>query len=403
MRIIIYGLNYSGIFLEQIKGKNTEIIGYTDSFTRISSFNGKKFYCLEELPHAEFDYIVLVVQNRNVSDDITNNLVHKYGIARHKIVNIHALLAETKVDRVMGAVRGKLDGLVLGISHAVVGINPTLLEGNWRNLATNHEDIYYHYQVLKRCVEKYPKATENLSSIIIDMYDYIFFNYDLSLTGNICHYWSVGGIWDDMHNFDKNALFNCSQDEAMKDKGYFLPDKNMQLLAEKIFDRTLLNNRLSEFYKYHGYALQGSKGYPEESQCRNILPQKVEIEVGKYFNIDTKKHTATIEENEYILNETFRLIKQINPNMKVYLILIPRFYETEEMMQRIKPYMDFKEDFEATISKFNKSYNFQYWDMKNMEGISRNRYFYNDPGHLNYYGGLAFTSVINDMIKAQKV
>ncbi len=78
---------------------------------------------------AEFDYIVLVVQNRNVSDDITNNLVHKYGIARHKLVNIHALLAETKVDRVMGAVRGKLDGLVLGISHAVVGINPTLLVG----------------------------------------------------------------------------------------------------------------------------------------------------------------------------------------------------------------------------------------------------------------------------------
>ena len=72
-RIIIYGLNHSGIFLDKLIGKHTEIIGYTDSFTRISSFNGKKFYCLEELTYAEYDYIIIVVQNRNISDAIRDN------------------------------------------------------------------------------------------------------------------------------------------------------------------------------------------------------------------------------------------------------------------------------------------------------------------------------------------
>lgn len=282
-KIIVYGLNYSGVFLENLIASENQIIGYSDSFARISSFNGRKFYCLEELASADFDYIITVVQDRNTHEAIAGNLVNTYGVDKNKVVNIHALLADTKLHKVMDCNKNKLDGIVLGISHAMMGINPRLLEGNWKNLSSGSEDLYYHYKVLQRCVEEYPEALSDLSSIIIDMYDYTSFNYDLSQSKQICRYWSHGGIWDDIHNFNKNIIFRCSQDEAMKEEGYFLPDKNMQLLAERLFDSVLLQNRLPEFYAYHPVDYQGNNDYPLISQFNNVLPENVEIGPGIHF------------------------------------------------------------------------------------------------------------------------
>lgn len=95
-----------------------------------------------------------------------------------------------------------------------------------------------------------------------------------------------------------------------------------------------------------------------------------------------------------------KLLNKINKNIKIYLILIPRYYKVEQ--QHYILLKDFREEFNTIIAHFKESYNFHYWDMKNLEEISKNRWFYHDTAHLNYYGGLAFTSFLNDRMKNGK-
>ena len=336
------------------------------------------------------------MQNRNTHDEIADNLNANYGIDKHKVISIHTLLDDTKLDKVMSVNKDKLDGVVLGLSHGLTGINPKLLQGKWKNLCNGSEDLYYHYQVLKELVEKYPESVENLSRVIIDMFDYTNFNYDLSRARNICRYWSHGGIYTDVHNFSQNTLYNCSQDEAMKREGFFLPDKSMQFLSKKILNPAVLRKRLSEFYAYLSFDFQGNNDYPLVSQLCNVVPANIEIETGMHF-MGYERYKETMEENVFLFEKIITMLRDINKNIQIYIILLPRYYKVEQQHHMLLK--DYKEEFEAIISNFRKSYDFYYWDMKDLEGISKNRFLYQDAAHLNYYGGLAFTSVLNDMIK----
>lgn len=50
------------------------------------------------------------------------------------------------------------------------------------------------------------------------------------------------------------------------------------------------------------------------------------------------------------------------------------------------------------MDKFEQEYGITYWNMKNLDEISGNPHFYRDTAHLNYYGAVAFTNVLNKAI-----
>lgn len=74
------------------------------------------------------------------------------------------------------------NGMVLEISHAEVGILPKALNGDFCNLAVSSQDIYYNMKTLKYCIDNYPNKIQDLQYLIFEMYDYTYFNYDVSLS-----------------------------------------------------------------------------------------------------------------------------------------------------------------------------------------------------------------------------
>ena len=67
-----------------------------------------------------------------------------------------AYIPAMRADRVMtNPLYAEYEGLILGISHAEVGIAANRMTGNWANLAVSSQDIFYNYKTLEYCIGKY--------------------------------------------------------------------------------------------------------------------------------------------------------------------------------------------------------------------------------------------------------
>ena len=192
MNVLLYGLGKEALLAKKAVRKEHTIIGFTDSFANIECYAGLNFYDRKSLGKLNYDYIVLALSNRYVSEKIKEELIHE-GTAPQKIIDFRQLFTRQKVDKVMyNSKDEKVDGVILGLSHALFGINPTYLPGVWKNLAMPGEDLYCHYKILRKCVDCYFDRIKDLKYAVLDMYDYTVFNYDVSLSKNMLEYLSRG-------------------------------------------------------------------------------------------------------------------------------------------------------------------------------------------------------------------
>lgn len=331
MKVLIYGLGKEALLAKKSVRKEHMVIGFTDSFANIKNYAGLTFFERKNLKTQVFDYIILALSNRNVSECVKAELV-KEGIEAKKIINFMSLFARQKIDKVMCRSRNqKIDGLIFGISHALFGINPSYLPGVWKNLSMTSEDLYYHYMILKKCATNYSDIISNLKYVIVDLYDYTIFNYDLSLTTWILNYWSNGGYAEDIHNFDKNRNYNYTVEEEMKNAGFYLPTINDQdlLLADYLFDLNVIKNEMEFLYISRDPGNDGFRDYPFQSQLDKIIPEKPELPYELYY-MGAERYPETIEENITILREFIKLLMQINSKIKIYFLLMPRFGNVEK-------------------------------------------------------------------------
>lgn len=396
MKIVIYGLGKEALFVKRMIKASHQILGFTDSFAQIEWYDECRYYKIDELKDISYDYIVLALKGRKVSDTVRETLVEKYHIREECIVDFFEMYAEQKIDKVMQACVRKCDGVILGISHAALGINPRYLAGECRNLANGSEDIYYHYQVLKKCVASYGDKVENLKYVIVDLYDYTIFNYDASLSEQILFYWSHGGLMEDKHHFARNTHYSKSLEEEMKAKGYYsLVENKLRLLRKNLFDEKLIQKELQELYSTEEPIYLGYNDFPLETQFSSCISQEPQIPFNMHY-MGEKRYPDTMQENIYWLEQTIKLLLEINQNIKIYFLLMPRYYKLEEYHNVLL--QDYREEFERIINKFERAYGIKYLNMKNVDGISRNPHFYRDTAHLNYYGSIAFTNILNRII-----
>ena len=166
-------------------------MGISDGHANISYFGHFPYY--KDIDEADFDYIVVTARNRGVRDDILHSLLSK-GIPMKKIISFFEIFHEEKARKVFRRNKGNLDGIIIGLSHSAYGINPKYLQGNWVNLATSSEDLFYHYEVVKNVVRAQKKQIRNLKYVLIDMYDYHYFSCDTSLSSFAIPYWIFGGV-----------------------------------------------------------------------------------------------------------------------------------------------------------------------------------------------------------------
>ncbi|HAP20920.1 MAG TPA: hypothetical protein DCR27_06550, partial [Lachnospiraceae bacterium] len=314
MKILIYGLGKEALLVKSTLKKEHIIVGFTDSIAKIKNYAGLHFYNRKELKKTDFDCIIIALGNRNVSDCIKDELVQE-GIGAERIIDFRQLFARQKVDKVMYKSKNeRVDGIILGLSHALHGVNPTYLFGVWKNLATASEDLYYHYKVLKRCADYYPFVISDLQYAIIDMYDYTVFNYDVSRSKGILEYWSWGGYAEDIHHFKENKNYSETSMEEMKRAGFYFPvidDKDFRF-ADQLFDM----NKIFE--------IDWFRDYPPQLELDKVISEEPLLPYNLFY-MGEERYPETIEENKCILEEMIRLLKKINPKIKIYFILFPRF------------------------------------------------------------------------------
>lgn len=382
--VIIYGLGEGREYVEKCLNSKCRVTGYTDSYSKIQIFNGKRFYTLETLKDSGFDYIILAIENSKICKKIVTMLHEEYGISQDKVIDFwhlyYGTLDANMLDyRVMDS-SDNIVGVILGLSHGEVGIDKDYLTGNWCNLAISSQDIYSNYKAFEYVYKRYEQRFKNLEYVVIDLFDYIYFNYDVSMAKNALNYiGAVKNISGITHNLNHNKMFNI--EDVMIDSLSHEEYEVMNLL----------------FCNLH---------YEEWIWRKYIKKKRVEVidrDCDDYLKPDympaiAKKHFAgTIEENIMIFKKLLEMFYEINDNMRIYGVLIPRYIKIEEIHKTL--YKDWKKEFLEIIEDIKGKYNnFKFLDFKDYRPISENNYFYKDASHLNQTGAAAFTSLLNQVI-----
>lgn len=346
---------------------------------------------------AVYDAIVVAIRDGKHARYLYELLACIMGDDESKIINFYAvyraIVPTMTADRVMkNPLKQNYEGMILGISHANYGIIPRCLQVPFCNLAVPSQDLYYNLKTLEYCLLNYRSKITKLKYLVIDMFDYTYFNYDVSLSKTaVSYYYYYGGYTLDAHNFAKNKNFDYSFEHMrtlLQEKKLEGITREKMILWESIFDN------VHEKTQYHEF------GNPVDLFERARIVKQEDLEEYQVCtSIVRNTYRETIKENIGYFYELLDLIYQINPDMKVFVILLPRYAKAEEMA--VEAYAGWKRIFYDIIEECNKQYPFQFMDFKNHE-ISRERACYYDVSHLNYYGAVKFTHLLNTYMGLDK-
>lgn len=395
MRIILYGLGTGRTYIEGCIKPSHEIVGYTDSYSHIEYFAGKRFYSLEQLKDVEFDYIVLTLGNRKTCNAIKQQLQAQFNIHSDKIVEFwklyYATLNCNLIDYRVLKKNGDYDGLVLGLSHAEVGINTDYLDGNWCNLAISSQDLYGNKKVLEYAYQKYRDSFINLKYVIIDLFDWVYFNYDTSMASNALNYlgnvMNIDGI---SHHFKRNKLYEEKQRNI--EKSYLLSTDKVLEETHKRQLAELFGDIHQNEYIFNSYQSKVSVNIIDKADDNYLKPD--------YMPAIAKRHfPETIKENIDIFKDILEFLYNINNQIKIYAVLLPRYNTIETIHKTL--YQQWKKEFMEIIHNIKKSYNFEFISYKDYQPISGNNNFYADVSHLNLTGSIALTSLLNETLIKQ--
>lgn len=270
-----------------------------------------------------------------------------------------------------------LDGIVLGISHAESGICSSLLPGRAANFATASQDL--------KIWEEFSDKVANLKYVIIDMFDYTYFNFESMLTGFAVSFFLASGIdcpktFSDMGN--KNICQTANELNAYLKTQW--PYSNSS--TKKIFLDLFGDMRQHDENAYCDYLLGNQTGrlHRDEIDKYNMNPQVSAIQF-KIFE-------ESIERNLVHFCSLLEFLIQKNPNIKIFLCLIPIYWDVETFERSHFPM--WKEFFEKMLESLGEMYPFVYLDYKGDPEISVNAEYYKDLTHLNYDGSVVFTKKV---------
>lgn len=405
MKIIIYGADTNTYNLEMYVRQEHQVVGYVleNQDRCVESDRDKYFYpiySVTDITTLDFDVVLIVAKDRRNVDSIRQNLQDEFGIDPQTILDFYQLFSEPKVDAVMGKDNKAYDGLILGLSHAAFGINSEYLDGNWCNLANGSQDLFYNRCMVEHCIKYYPDKIKNLKNVIIDMYDYVYFNWNVSLSKMILQYYAHGGYSYDLNDFSENANFTDELEFEMKKNGYhFGGDYNLKSYYRKtLFKEEIVQMHINEMYGDPEFFFY--KDVQSEKLTSAII-QKNSGEDSAFFEttLFIKRFEETIQRNKKHFEEILRLLYSINKDMHIYTILIPRYHILEAKEEELGYMQDWKNDFEKIMNSFAKKYNIRYVNLKELEEISKEHEFYMDECHLNYNGSIQFTKYINQLME----
>lgn len=379
MKILLYGI---GKDLENIEKKirvEHEIIGYMDSFAKIKQYRGRTFYELCNVKNLDFDYLVITLKDRKISWEIQEVLVRQYEISLNKIIPFY-VYANRELWRIKmhSYELEKVQGLIFGNSLAATGFLEEELDIPFINLSVSSQDLYYCCRVFCQCMEQYRKRFCKLKYVVIDLYNYMVFNLDISRGKDIIGYLYAGGIHDD-HNFKLNKNYNNTLESEMLERHYIVLKDQKQNAMKDIFSNWDTEFDESSYDRW--------KHIPENTMLRS------EQIIGRSI---TERYEDTFQENINILENFMKYIRKVDIDVKIIFTLIPQYITMENVSA---PFIHkWKDEFYKIITNMCERYHALFWNFKNYEEISQNHMFYYDEMHLNTSGARAMSAILNEKI-----
>lgn len=385
MKLFLIGYAEDVVFVKKQMTQNLEM----EEIFILSDLQGPYELSFEHLN--KYDMVILAVKDMNLREGLLEYL-RLFGLPKEKILDFYCMYEATLPfmiadRRLMYRDITDYRGIILGISHAEVGIIPRLLQVPFCNLAISSQDIFYNMKTLAYVTSQYADKFKNLEYLVIDMFDYTYFNYDASLSRDAWKYYAWGGYNKDSHNFSDNKHYDFTLDEWLF---YWLEgkrkdiDENKTAIWERCFENAHQGNQYGEY-----------AGYLDMNQRVKILDEKDVSQFKVETSIVKNYFDKTIKENLNYFEEMLKLAYQINPNIKVYIILMPVYEALRHRCEQA--YQDWKKFFYDIIEIYNKKYPFTFLDLKEHELSNGKQYFY-DATHLNYYGAAVFTEWFNHVM-----
>lgn len=357
---------------------------------------------LEQIKWEDFDCVLVGFEDREKGVQMIYLLNDAFGVGEEKVIDYYqfyrAGIPFMNVKRIMSnPLFHSYDGLVLGLSHAECGVLTNRLSGRFANLAVSSQDLYYNMRTLEYCFSNYSNKLKDMEYLVLDMYDYTYFNYDTSMTKQALRYYSFGGYNLDPHNLEKNSNYNGASalDEIIDHFRWMMyqgiHEENMGLW-DALFDNVYAQNHYMDF----------NSDFGRSNTLRCISDggvRKFDIDKADTLKVDSgiirQRFDTTIEENTEIFYKILRMAYEWNPQMKVIVVIIPRYIEVQKKIAEV--YQPWKELFYRIIDDAKQKYPFTFLDFSGHE-VATKTYHYTDVSHMNYFGAVKFTEVLNRCI-----
>lgn len=342
----------------------------------------------------DYDLFILTARDEIA---ITELLTCRKDIDHSKILDFWKLynagIPIMVCDRIMqNPTNESFDGVVLGISHTEVGIDVTKLKGNFCNLAVSSQDLYAQHKTLEYCLNNYPEKLSRLKYAIIDLYDYHYFNYDNSLSTTAMNYLYYGGYNLDPHHFNSNKNVNVTFEQVIAQ----LNQRKFGGISKEHID--IWTAVFGTVYELNDFVDFNSAYHDLSGRKRMVTAQDVDSYSYKRGTLNV--HQDTITENIGAFEDLLKLLKRINPDIKIYTVLVPKYIETE--IRDIPKLSKHKIYFNEIIAEMQQKYGFTHLDFKEISDIAMHKCYYYDAAHLNYFGALELTRQLKDIIFGEK-
>lgn len=387
--LIVGNIKDSELCVKQLQ-KNGVVFSFAEEFLD----NEKCQYetvSLFNVTENQFDLFVVTDRNSELAIDMIKT---ELSVKAEKILpfwQLYKASLPTRIcDRVMLDPRyDSYDGVILGLSNVEVGILSDRLKAKFCNLAVSSQDIYYNYKTLEYCYENYYEKLKNLKYAIVDLHDYNYFNFDTSKSVSAIKYLGFGGYNLDEHNFKKNKNYQGDYSSYVE---------TLEKLKLEGVNEIAVANWAVNFPDVH--ELNNFESF--RPACSDLTIRKAVVtdeQINSYAyerGSVVKIFDQTVKENQKHLEDTLKLLYKINPEIKIYFTVMPKFVEVEAI--DAKNLYKHKKIFFDTVDKMVSKYNAEFFDFKTTTDIMYNRNYFFDAIHLNYYGAIKVTDEINKRI-----
>ena len=356
--------------------------------------DNRAFFMLKAMADSA-EVIIISASDSKLRIFLTNILHLELNVDLNRIIDFYkmykAILPLMRADCYMKFdKRDGYKGIILGISHAEVGLLTEYFDENYVNLAVSSQDLYYNNQLLEYVYTNYYDRVKNVDKLIIDMFDYTYFNYDVSLSSTAHSYYGWGGYNKDGHNFEENHNYDFSFEEYIT---YLMCEKYKDISEEMIdiWDCCFMNP-----LKHDQNVIDQCIPKVWE-RCSIVSLEDIE-QMKIKTSIRVKKFERTWNENIEIIKRIIGNAYTYNPRMKIIFLLMPQYYP---YLQKVDSIMgEWKIRFMQEINRYVDNYPIVFWDYK-VSSFSYNKLLFQDPSHLNYYGAFCFTKELDKRLNRE--